>query len=70
MAQHFIGGNRGTATFLRPNGLVGGNATTGSDMEIRWDDTKGITREDLFLFVEAVEYAINSQTFVPFVPKN
>lgn len=61
MAQHYIGVNRGDNTNLQFPGIVShGTATTGTDMELRWDDTKGITRQDLMLFTEQLEWLIES----------
>ena len=59
MAQHYIGLNKGQVQVMGnlQNATVG-TATGSTDMELRWDDTKGITRLELKQFTEFLEYYI------------
>lgn len=52
MASQYFGYNRGTD--LSPNAITTGTSTGSTDVEVRIDLTKGITRQDAYLILEAV----------------
>ena len=52
MASQYYGYNRGTN--LSPNAITTGTSTGSTDVEVRIDLTKGITRQDAYLILEAV----------------
>ena len=52
MASQYYGFNRGTD--LSPNAITTGTSTGSTDVEVRIDLTKGITRQDAYLILEAV----------------
>lgn len=53
MASKFIGMNRGGSE--APDELTVGSSTGSTDMELRVDTGKSLTRLDVHLFLEAVE---------------
>jgi hypothetical protein len=69
MTQHFIGINAGQAQTLNKLGSAQtGTATTGTDMELRWDDTKPITRLELRQFTEFLEFFIENNAVPSALP--
>jgi len=60
MARQYIGLNRGTLQTLTDSNVSTGTSTTGADIEISYDTSKGLTREDFFLAVERFEYLLAS----------
>lgn len=53
MASFYIGLNRG-APNLQPENLATGTSTNSTDMELRYDETKSITREDVMNFLDTL----------------
>jgi len=51
MASIYIGLNRG-APNLQPENLAVGTSTNSTDMELRYDETKALTREDVMNFLD------------------
>lgn len=63
MTQHYIGLNKGQVQVMsRLSNATVGTATGSTDMELRWDDTKGITRLELRQFTEFLEFFIENNT--------
>lgn len=54
MTQHYIGFNRGVPGFKATDFTIG-TSTGSTDIEIRFDDSKGLTRFDLIKFAKAIE---------------
>lgn len=69
MAQNFIGMNRGQFT-ARPGALTVGTATGNTDIELRMDTTKGLTKKDVMLFLCALENYIVSNGVGTETPAN
>lgn len=67
MTMHYIGFNRGVEGF-KPSDFTVGTSTGGTDMELRYDDTKSLTRLDLVKFVEALERYIETQLLLGGTP--
>ncbi len=57
MASIFIGYNRGAS--LDPGNATEGASTGSTDVELRIDTGKGLTRQDVALIVEAIERYLN-----------
>lgn len=57
MASHFIGFNRGKTGLVLSDFTIGA-ASGATDMELRVDDGKNLTREDVFIFLECVKNRI------------
>ena len=58
MAQNYLGLNRGNLD--RAQDVAGGSATTGTDIEVRWDTTKNLTRKDVVLALATITRMIES----------
>ena len=54
MASIFIGVNRGVVD-KGPDALTEGAATGGTDVELRFDTSKGLTRLEIIQAMEAIE---------------
>lgn len=54
MANAFFGINRGNDGLV-PVQIVRGSSTGATDIELRIDDTKGVTRKDVKIALEALE---------------
>lgn len=63
MTQHYIGFNRGVEGFA-PSDFTTGTATGSTDMELRYDDTKTLTREDVYKFCKACMRFLDSQVLM------
>lgn len=63
MASVFVGFNRGVEGFKQADFTVGAT-TGGTDMELRYDQTKSLTRKDLVLFLCAMTRWVASQFFI------
>jgi hypothetical protein len=55
MTQQYLGFNRGKEGFTPSDFTYTSGASGSTDMELRWDDTKSLTRKDLHNFVCALE---------------
>ncbi len=53
MASEFLGLNRG-ASEMQPDLVVAGTSTGATDVELRVDLTKGLTRKDIVTLTEAI----------------
>ena len=62
--MRFIGINRGQAQVMANlQNVQVGTVSTGTDMELRWDNTKPITKLELRQFTELLEWIIEAGTF-------
>lgn len=55
MASFFIGSNRGAVNDTNPDTLTVGTSTGSTDVELRYDTGKSLTRADIYNFMERVE---------------
>ena len=55
MASIFIGLNRGTQSPLNVDLVTVGTITGSTDVELRMDETKGLTRKDIYTIIEVFE---------------
>ena len=62
MASFYIGTNKGDASDNNPNTLTVGTSTGSTDIELRYDETKALTRADIYNFMERVEKYLLSGT--------
>ncbi len=62
MASFYIGANKGDASDNNPNTLTVGTSTGSTDIELRYDETKSLTRADIYNFMERVEKYLLSST--------
>lgn len=59
MASHYLGYNRGIRG-TQDSDFTYGTSTGSTDMELRIDDGKSITREDIIRFLESCERFLTS----------
>lgn len=59
MASEYFGYNRGTD--LSPDAVTTGTSTGSTDVEVRVDLTKSLTKLDVLLILEAIERVIEDQ---------
>lgn len=55
MASIYLGLNRGTQFGLAPDEVAEGTSTNSTDMECRFDETKGLTAKDVQLFLRIMQ---------------
>lgn len=55
MTVLYIGANRGHGNNVYGDLTISSGSSTGKDMEIAVDDSKGLTRNDVFLFLELLD---------------
>jgi hypothetical protein len=62
--MRYLGVNRGQAQVMSNlQNIQVGTVSTGTDMELRWDNTKPITKLELRQFTELLEFVIENGTF-------
>lgn len=68
MASEYFGMNRGAGYELQPYQLTIGTSTGSTDMELRVDLTKSLTRKDVVNFLEGLRVAIMDGKFDIYIP--
>lgn len=63
MASVSFGLNRDVVDMGPDRITVGTLAITTNDVELRWDNTKGLTRENIILILKAFERRLEDQRF-------
>lgn len=64
MAQRYIAINRGKDGFKNSDFTLGTSSSSGSDIELRFNDAVGITKKDLQIALEAFERVIPNKDVV------
>lgn len=63
MTQHYIGLNRGIEG-MKPSDFTTGTSTGSTDIELRWDDSKSLTREEIYRALKAIQRFLASNLYM------